>query len=448
MTLPSPPPACPAYVTGPSSPSRPGSAAADLLAFGHADPGLLFGPELAADPGALYELLRHRHGPVAPVLLHDHIPAWLVIGYAELNAVLHDGDRFSADPTNWRELTEGRVPEYWPLRPAVITIPNPRNADGDEHIRLRTIVTASLVQLSPRRVRRIVEQTADELIRAFSASGHADLIGDFARLLPGLVMARLLGVPEDQAQILLDGVTRMVDGGPDAIAANEQVMTILRELVAAKSAAPGHDLISWMLTGPGRLPDEDNHSEADWQETVTRQAWVVLCGGLEVAQTWMANATLLMLTSSMLSEMRGGRLTVPDALSQALWQHPPVQNVIGRYALTDVPLGRIVIERGDMVILGLAAAGADPVIQPDLAAAHRSRAYPAFGIGPHACPAPDLGEQITRIATEHLLQHVPGMRLADNPDALDWRPSLLMRGLASLNVTFPPFTLPTRAGHR
>ena len=439
MTSPVPPPTCPAHTAAPFTDPHGHSA------FPFAEATFLPGPDFAADPAALYERLRAEHGPVAPVVLHDGVPAWLVLGYNEVAAVLRDEARFSANSGNWRELAQGRVPATWPLLPVIMATPTPRSTDGAELAYLRGIISGSLAKLRPRQVRRHVEDTADQLIAAFSARGEADLMADFAKPLPGLVMARLLGVPEEQVHVLVDGVARMVDGGPDAPSAGQLVIEMLAEVTAAKATWPERDLISWMLAGPGRPAGRDIN-DPRWVETVAYQAWLVLCGGLEASQVWIANCALLVMTSALGGEMRGGRLTVADALSAALWQYAPVQNLFGRWALTDVPLGRVVIQRGDMVIVGLAAAGSDPAIEPGRAAASHSRSYPAFGVGPHTCPAADLGELITRIATEHLLQHVPGLPLAVPAEDLSWRPTLLMRGLASLPVAFEPFRLPTRAG--
>lgn len=49
-------------------------------------------------PSLVYERLRQRHGPVAPVDLLG-VPAWLVLGYQESLQVLQDDDGW---PKGWR----------------------------------------------------------------------------------------------------------------------------------------------------------------------------------------------------------------------------------------------------------------------------------------------------------------------------------------------------------
>ncbi|QNT96395.1 cytochrome P450 [Streptomyces griseofuscus] len=59
-----PPPGCPAGALGPGGLHR------------------LYGAG-AEDLDDLYERLREQYGPVAPVLLHDDVPMWVVLGHAE-----------------------------------------------------------------------------------------------------------------------------------------------------------------------------------------------------------------------------------------------------------------------------------------------------------------------------------------------------------------------------
>jgi hypothetical protein len=67
-------------------------------------------------PALVYERLRQRHGPVAPVDLLG-VPAWLVLGYRESLQVLQDDDAWPKGLENWRARSEGRVPSDWPLGP-------------------------------------------------------------------------------------------------------------------------------------------------------------------------------------------------------------------------------------------------------------------------------------------------------------------------------------------
>ena len=63
-----------------------------------ADAVPLYGPRYDTDPHGMYEEIRAKHGPVAPVLLEGDVPAWFVCGYRELHQVTSDSQLFARDP--------------------------------------------------------------------------------------------------------------------------------------------------------------------------------------------------------------------------------------------------------------------------------------------------------------------------------------------------------------
>ncbi|MYU16841.1 cytochrome P450, partial [Streptomyces sp. SID8361] len=128
-------------------------------------------------------------------------------------------------------------------------------------------------------------------------------------------------------------------------------------------------------------------------------------------------------------------------MNEVLWADSPLQNVIGRFATRDTTLGGQRIRAGDLLVLGLAAANADPLLWPDTGAGYAgNNAYVSFTGGDYGCPAgaPDLGKIISETAIEVLLDRVPDLELAVEPDELQWMDSLWYRCLVSLPVTFTP----------
>ena len=391
----------------------------------------LYGEEFASRPEHVYEQLRQRYGPVAPVHLDGGIPAWLVLGYHEYRQVLCDPRRFAADPHHWPLFADGQIPADWPLMPLLDPgMPTPHHNDGLAHDRLRGTVTYSLDRLDPRTTRRRIEHAADELIDAFAGDGHADLIPQYAGLLPAAVVARLLGLPRQDANALIGRVRTILDEGSEAPQAQAQISAVLQDLVADRAATPAPDLTSYMLQSPHQM----EHGE------IIGLVWMLLLAGLEMCQSVIAYTTVRVLTSALRSELNGGRTTIPDAITHTLWHTPPVNAHLGRVAREDVRLGNVLVRRGDMVILGTSAASADPAIDRQQAAASGNRAYPAFGAGPHVCPATDLAIAIISTATDQLLHRLPDLRLDVPADQLPRRASLTIQGLSSLPVRFRPAT--------
>ncbi|MFP3991370.1 cytochrome P450 [Streptomyces sp. E11-3] len=407
-----PPPGCPAHGKSPDELQR------------------LYGPAAEADPLALYESLRQRHGPVAPVLLHGDLPAWVVLGYRENLEVMRSPARFSRDSRLWRMFQEGKVAEDSPLRPMVAWQPICVFADGEEHARLRGAVTDSLERLDRRGIRRYTARYTNQLIDEFATAGQADLITEFAERLPMLVMTKLLGMPEEYGPQLVNAALDLMKGSETALASNDLIVGTLRQLVERKHTAPGRDLPSWLIGHGSDLTDDE----------VLEHLRLVLIAANETTVNLIANTLRMVLTDQRFrASLSGGHMTLPDALEQVLWDAPPLAAVPGRWATGDIELGGQLIKAGDMLLLGVAAGNVDPEIRPDLSTpVQGNRSHLAFSRGPHECPGQDIGRAIADTGIDTLLMRLPDLRLAVPETGLHSRAAWLSRRLESLPVRFAP----------
>src|SRR5262249_25819459 len=111
-----------------------------------------------------------------------------------------------------------------------------------------------------------------------------------------------------------------------------------------------------------------------------------------------------------------------------------------RYAAEDVEVGGKLIPRGAMVLVVLGSANRDQTkfSNPDRLDIHRRGAnkHVAFGRGVHYCLGAPLARPECQICVATLLRRLPGLRLTTAPEALAWRPGLLLRGVQELTVTF------------
>lgn len=114
-------------------------------------------------------------------------------------------------------------------------------------------------------------------------------------------------------------------------------------------------------------------------------------------------------------------------------------NFPARYALHDTELGGRTIRCGDVLVLGLAAANADPAVRPsDPYDMLGNRAHLAFSSGAHACPAQVPARLIAKTAVETALRGLPEVRLSVPDGELPWRASPWTHCPASLPVSFAP----------
>ncbi|GJF31887.1 cytochrome P450 [Kitasatospora sp. NE20-6] len=396
----------------------------------HADAAPLYGPRFQTDPGAVYQELRDQHGPVAPVELAGGVPAWLVIGYRELQLVTGRPKVFGRDSARWNQWPH--IPEDWPLKPMMAPVPSILYTEGAEHQRRSTAVTDALAGIDPYELRSISEEVADRLVDGFAGRGEVDLVAEYAHRMPLMVLCRVLGLDEDEAPVLIKGLLAMLDGGADAQEGAQQLLSVMHGLVRHRRERPAADLASRLLGHDAGLDDDE----------VMRDLRVLLIAGHQPCAYWISNALRLMLTDDRFAaSLSGGRRSIGQALGEALWEDPPTQIFAGRWATRDVQLGGQQIARGDMVLLGFAGANADPTVRDDAGRpAEGNRAHLSFSHGDHGCPYParEAAEVIAATAIEVLLDRLPDIRLAVSESALVWRPSAWVRGLMALPVAFTP----------
>ncbi|MCM2391623.1 cytochrome P450 [Streptomyces albipurpureus] len=393
----------------------------------------LGGLEFQQSPSELYRAMRREYGPVAPILLDGDIPAWLVLGYAEVSYVTSHDDLFARDSRRWNQWPS--IPADWPLMPFVGYQPSVLFTEGAEHQRRAGVITQALEGVDQFELAHWSSRIAHQLIDAFAGSGRAELMGSYAHALPMRAAVQMCGMPaggDDTEELVRDlRITLDAHEGDDPVAAYVRVQERIQQLVKDKRSAPGPDVTSRMLVHSAQLSDEE----------IVQDLISIIAAAQQPTANWICNTLRLLLTDDRFAlNVSGGRLSVGQALNEVLWLDTPTQNFIGRWAVRDTQLGGRQIRAGDCVVLGLAAANTDPQIWPEGHIGAENSAHLSFSNGEHRCPypAPLLADVIARTAVETLLERLPDVVLGVEPEELTWRPSIWMRGLTALPVRFTP----------
>lgn len=392
----------------------------------------LYGADLTADPAELYRSIRQRYGPVAPVLLDGEIPGWLVLGYRELHLVTTNSQLFARDSRRWDQWD--RIPPDWPLMPYVGWTPSLMFTEGPEHRRRAGAVGDALDGIDRTDLASICEKVADRLIDAFAGRGSADLVTEYASQIPMLVVAKLFGIPEADIPAMVSEVAGSLQQNEGAVAAFQALFARMQALVKEKRDRPTRDVPSLLIADPAGLADDE----------IVNDMIIIVAAAQAPTSTWIANTLRLMLLDDQFSlTLQGGRSSASQALNEVLWKDTPTQNMIGRWAAQDCELGGQRIHQGDLLILGLAGANADSQVQPQShGESAANRAHMSFSHGEHGCPfpAPELAEVIARVGVETLLDRIPDVQLAVPPEELPWLPSVWIRAMEGLPVSFTPIT--------
>ncbi|MVO85265.1 cytochrome P450 [Streptomyces sp. p1417] len=375
---------------------------------------------------------------VAEVVLPGGVPGVAVLGHEALKEFLSRPD-VAKGAAHFAALTEGRIPDGWPLR-TFATVQGMTTADGDDHRRLRSLVSGAF---SPRRVEALRPRVAsltgellDDLAAAAQAHGGvADLRAHFALPLPMGVICELLGVdPAHQGRLhgLSNQIVSTSLGPAEVLAANQEMAAVLGDLAAARYEQPGDDLISALIAAR-----EEGGDRLDGQELIGTLLLVIVAGH-ETTLNLITNAVrALCAHRDQLRLLRSGEADWPAAVEETLRWDSPVSFFPFRYPTRDITLAGTRIPRGTPVLAGYSAAGRDPAAHgpgADLFDITRPARHLSLGHGAHFCLGAGLARMEAAIALEGLFTRFPDLDLAVPESALVRQPSFVGSSVRELPV--------------
>jgi cytochrome P450 len=389
------------------------------------------------DPFPLFAEVRER-GAVHPVRLADGHDAWLVVRFDEAMSALNDPrlskNMHAALASGSEVVAEGLPgPEF---ARHMLTV------DPPDHTRLRRLVSAAF---SPRRVEALrprVQSITDDLLDTIAEAGpqnRVDLVSAFAFPLPFTVICELLGVPEGEREDLGREFTKLLV--PTATAAeyaeakkaSDNVVSMLKKLVAGKEAAPGDDLVSALIDA------RDGDERLDSQELLST-IFQLMVAGHDTTASLIGNSVVALLRNpTQLAKLRDDPTRIPAAIEEFLRFDAPVPHSTFRFAVEPMTLSDSEIPAGAQVIVCIAAANRDHerYSSPELLDVDREATrHLAFGYGVHHCLGASLARMEGRIALTSLLGRFPDLSLAVPSENLHWAhgDGLVLRGLSELLV--------------
>ena len=353
-----------------------------------------FSYALHEDPYPVYKRMRDE----APVYHNEEYGFWALSRFEDIRNAFADWETFSSAQGISLEDTTAYSPDM------IITMDPPRQ------VKIRGLAARSL---TPRRVAAMegrIRELATKKIDAFVDRGSADLIQDFAALLPLEVIAALIGVPEaDQPQIRLWTET-MLHREPDSsdvpeagIAAFKALDDYFRSDLDRRRVERGSDLVSGLLDAEvdGERPSEDEIVgflfllAIAGGETTTK-----LIGNMAVALTKHPDQKRVLVEDP--SQM-------PNAVVEAARYDTSTQQM-RRTTTRDVELHGVRIPKDEKVVLVIASGNRDEreYSDPDVFDITRKVERPlSFGHGVHLCPGAALARMETRITFEEIHRRLP-----------------------------------------
>jgi cytochrome P450 family 142 subfamily A polypeptide 1 len=389
------------------------------------DIDLLDGHWYAREPHDTWEWMRHH----APVYWDAEREVWGITRYADVLAIEKDTATFSSR----------RSP-----RPHGNGLPMMISMDDPLHTRRRRLVysgfTPKRVKEKEPSIRRICTRIIDQVCER----GECDFVWDIAAPLPLLLIAEMLGFPEDAYDDLLrwsDDMMRATSHSADEEARRRSVEASMGfrafqlDVIADRRARPPQDDLVSVLChaeiGGERLDDE----------SLVMETLLILIGGDETSRHVISGGMLALLAHpDQRAILRGADAeTMATGVEELLRWVTPIKNM-SRTVTRDVEFGGQPMRAEDQVILLYPSANRDEEVFDEPYRFDVRRApnpHLAFGFGTHFCLGASLARLELQVMFDELLRRLPDLELATD-EPIVHRPSSFIVGPEAMPVRFTP----------
>jgi cytochrome P450 len=302
------------------------------------------------------------------------------------------------------------------------------NMDDPRHARLRRIVsrafTSRMIASFEDDVRRAATVIVDDLL----ATGPCDFVSNVAARLPLKIICDMMGVPDDQYEIVLANSNVILSGfdpeflseDPDEVAmqllgAGQALADLVTGLAATRAHAPAGDLLSALVTA------NIDGEQLTGAELASFFVLLVVAGN-ETTRNALSHALMLLTEfpeqrALLLADIEG---RIGGAVEEIVRCASPVL-FMRRTLSRDYTMNGQDYREGDKVVLYYYSANRDEAVFPDperFDVARSPNPHVGFGApGPHFCLGAHLARRELTVMLRELLTRVPDIT-AGEPDRL------------------------------
>ncbi|MBL7494949.1 cytochrome P450 [Frankia sp. CNm7] len=412
------------------------------------------GEELVENPYPYFDELRGK----CPVHREPHHKVLMVTGYDEGVQVLQDPENFSSCisvtgpfpgfpvPIEGADDVPALIEQHrasLPFSDQLPTMDPPLHTD--HRALLMKLITPKRLKENEEWIWGITDQLLDKLFEG----GKGEFIGEFAGPLALLVIADLLGVPEDDHADFVRNLNRSAGGTIGGTSGESLAHTPLEFLygkfttyIEDRRKEPRGDVLTGLAQAT--FPDGSTPEVID----VVRVAANLFSAGQETTVRLVSTAGKLIAEDPELqATLRAEPERIGNFIEEVLRTESPIKGDF-RLAKTDTTVGGVEVPAGATLMVVNGAANRDPRHFPDPETfdigRSNARHHIAFGRGPHTCPGAPLARAEAKIAIQRLLARTTSITVDESShgpaDARKYRylPTFILRGLAFLNLEFTP----------
>lgn len=314
------------------------------------------------------------------------------------------------------------------------------NQDAPEHTRNRMLIARAFTPKVVRSLEPYVRKATVDLLERARAKGEFDFVREVAAELPLIVIADLIGVPQEDRHMVFDWSNRMMgrfdpeyqqssgDAIEQADAAAVELFEYAQGMAEDHLANPRDDLVTRLLTS-------DVEGEKLTPEEYNFFVLLLAVAGNETTRNLISGGMLSLFEHPEQGRrVADDRSLVPSAVEEMLRWVSPVR-YFRRTVAKDTELRGVPIAAGDKLTIWYGAANRDPDVFDDpwtFDVGRDPNEHVAFGgRGPHYCLGASLARLEINVMFEELFERLPSLEQAGTEEMLA---SSLINGIKHLPV--------------
>jgi cytochrome P450 len=376
------------------------------------------------EPWEVFELLQRE----APVHFHPEPEGrgfWAVTKYADVHAVLRDTKTFSSEVGGAATIDD--LPED-----VLEARRNFLEFDPPKHGQYRRLISTSFTPGAVERYEEWLHALATALMERVLPQGEFDLVHELAAPIPIRVLAKLLGLPDEELpQLVKLGDRLLVDTDPEYVGDlaysgereedkykpfgspwAEELCELGRRHYAERRECPRDDVLTRIATA------EIDGRPLSPRELDNMFALMIVAGNETTRQAIALGTQALAEHPEEYERLRADRSLIDSAVDELLRFSSPVW-FFRRTATADATIGDQPIKAGDKVVVWFAAGNRDPDKYPDphrLDVGRKAKDHLTFGRGgPHQCLGMHLARLELKVFLEEFVARVAKVELAGEP---------------------------------
>ena len=312
--------------------------------------------------------------------------------------------------------------------------------DPPEHTILRALVSRAFTPRRMTEMRNGVREMCAELLDPFVGSGGFDYVQDFAAQLPSRVIARLVGVPDEDREEQRRNIDEIFHIEPGVGMVNDvslmariRLHEYLSGLVERRLAGPQHDMIS--VLAQAEITDEHDVERRLTVAEIVDFSLLLFSAGTETVMRLLGNAAVLLAECpDQRAVLQAEPDVIPNAVEELLRYEAP-SPVQGRWTTRDVTLHDVTIPAESKVLLLTGSAGRDERVFPDpdrFDVRRPMKHHVSFGYGIHFCVGAALARLEGTVALEETLARFPEWEIA--PERVVRQHTSTVRGYSEVGI--------------